>query len=442
MLRRRPSGPAPRRRPRSPGRRAPAGPVPAPLAPRARRAGRDRRSRRPSARACPAPAGPATPAGSASAGAGASSASGTRGSGPDSTASSSAASATVRAIGPSTPKRVRHIGRRPAGYPAGRWPQPDDVAEARRVAQRPAEVAAVGEADHPGGQRRGRAAAAAARAAAKVERVAGGAEHGVDRVRARSEFRRVRLAQADRPGLGHPLTTSVVAVRDVVGEQAANRTWCAPPRCRPGLCARPAGRAAGPVAAPCASASSAAAALARARSKVRVTIGVDSAVELLNPLDMRGDDLARRHLAAPQHARPASGRRCRTGRSRLLLYTGLWHVSQIFSPPRRPGARRHALGPGQGSEAPAANGRLTRCSRRRPSSGKPRRPGRPKATVSHAERPRRAPRAAARLAVAGRDGRDGRAGLAGGRACSSPASSCIPSPRRWASTSGNSSQIC
>jgi hypothetical protein len=107
----------------------------------------------------------------------------------------------------------------PDRHPPGRWPQADRIAEAGRVAKRPAQVAAVGQADHPRGERRRRAPAAAARAPAEVVGVPGGAEHGIDGVRPRAELGRVRLAQADRPGRGHPLHDERVAVGNMLSKQ-------------------------------------------------------------------------------------------------------------------------------------------------------------------------------------------------------------------------------
>ena len=114
---------------------------------------------------------------------------------------------------------VGHVRDRPRRYPAGRRAQADDVAEAGRVAQRAAQVAAVGQRDHPGREGGGGPAAAAARAAAGVVGIPGRAEHLVHGVRAGPEFRRVGLAQADRPGACHPAHDQRVEVGDVPGEQ-------------------------------------------------------------------------------------------------------------------------------------------------------------------------------------------------------------------------------
>ena len=79
-------------------------------------------------------------------------ANGARGSGPASTDSSSARSPTLRAIGPPVERVSQYDGGRPVRHPADARAEPDDPAERRRVAQRAAEVGAVGERDHPGRQ--------------------------------------------------------------------------------------------------------------------------------------------------------------------------------------------------------------------------------------------------------------------------------------------------
>ena len=102
---------------------------------------------------------------------------GSRGSGPASVSSSSARSRTVRAIGPSVANWCRNtspsgIGRHPPEARA----KPVDVAEGRRVAQRPHDVRAVGHRHQPRRQRRRRAAARAAGGAREVVGVAGDAD--------------------------------------------------------------------------------------------------------------------------------------------------------------------------------------------------------------------------------------------------------------------------
>ena len=88
--------------------------------------------------------------------------------------------------------------RRPGGTRPGDGRKPDDVAEARGIAQRAAHVAAVGDRHHAAGERHGRAAAAAAAGLRQVVRIARRAEHRVERLRAGAELRGVGLADHDR----------------------------------------------------------------------------------------------------------------------------------------------------------------------------------------------------------------------------------------------------
>ena len=104
---------------------------------------------------------------------------GSRGSGPAIAASSRATSAARRPIGPSTDRSnqawpLGRLGTRPG---VGR--RPNDVAEAGRVAQRAAHVAAVGDGHHARGQRDGGSPAAAAAGCAGVVGVAGDPKTGL-----------------------------------------------------------------------------------------------------------------------------------------------------------------------------------------------------------------------------------------------------------------------
>ena len=83
------------------------------------------------------------------------------------------------------------------GHAALAGPEPEDVVPRRRVAQRAHVVAAVGDGQHVRGQADGRTTAAAARGARQIERIAGGAEHIVERVRAEPELGHVGLADDD-----------------------------------------------------------------------------------------------------------------------------------------------------------------------------------------------------------------------------------------------------
>ena len=212
---------------------------------------------------------------------------------------------------------VGHIGDRPGRHPAGRRAQPDHIAEARRVAQRAAEIAAVGQRDHPGGQGGGRPAAAAARAAAGIVGVPGRAEHLVHRVRAGPELRGIGLAQADRPGAGHPAHDQRVEVRDVPGEQRRPERGPHPGRLDQVLVrdrqpVQEAGRLAGRER------------LVGRRRLVRRLLEspghdrVDDRVPLLDPADMSGDHLAGRDFLAAQQP----GQRDRVVLAQVVLARG------------------------------------------------------------------------------------------------------------------------
>ena len=103
------------------------------------------------------------------------------------------------------------------GTRPGEGRKPTTLQKLAGVAQRAAEVGAVGDGDHAGGQRDGGAAATAPATAAQVVGVARRAEDGVEGVRARPEFGRVALAQDDRTGGAQALDDEVVLVGHVVG---------------------------------------------------------------------------------------------------------------------------------------------------------------------------------------------------------------------------------
>ena len=84
------------------------------------------------------------------------------------------------------------------GDAARRGTKADDVAVATGVAQGAAEVAAVGDGVHAGGQGDGRAAGGAARRLRQVVGIERRAEDGVERLRAGAELGDVRLADRDR----------------------------------------------------------------------------------------------------------------------------------------------------------------------------------------------------------------------------------------------------
>ena len=118
-------------------------------------------------------------------------------------------------------EREPRRGGGPARYAARRRAEPDDVAEAGRVAQRASEVAAVGEGCHARGEGGGGPAAAAAARLRQVPGVAGRAEHLVEGLRAGPQFGRVGLAEGDRAGGPLALDDEGRLVGHVVLEGAA-----------------------------------------------------------------------------------------------------------------------------------------------------------------------------------------------------------------------------
>ena len=97
-------------------------------------------------------------------------------------------------------QRVPRVARAEPGDDAWRRSEPDDVVPRRRVAQRAAHVAAVGDGDHAARQRRRGAAARPAGGPTEVPRVAGDAVQRVERVRPGPELGGVGLADGDRAG--------------------------------------------------------------------------------------------------------------------------------------------------------------------------------------------------------------------------------------------------
>ena len=153
--------------------------------------------------------------------------------------------ATVRAIGPSTENGAQPSSRRPRRHAPGRGPEADDIAEARRIAQRAPDVAAVGDRDHPGGERHRGAAARAAARLGRVIRVQRPAEDLVERLRARAELRRIGLADRDGAGGLDALDDEPVVRRARSPCRSASPTWCGGRASAPGPCGRWATRAAG-----------------------------------------------------------------------------------------------------------------------------------------------------------------------------------------------------
>ena len=109
-----------------------------------------------------------------------------------------------------TTQQERHVGHRPrhrslhrdanerdlhrrVGHQANARPQRDDVVEVRRIPQRAAKVAAVGERQHARRQRGGRASGRSARALGAIVRIPRGAVDRVVGVRTHAELGHVRL---------------------------------------------------------------------------------------------------------------------------------------------------------------------------------------------------------------------------------------------------------
>ena len=159
-------------------------------------------------------------------------------------ASSSARSPAVRAMGPSTANGSHGAATGQCGTSPGVGLQAENAAPGRGVAKRAAEVAAVGDRQHPAGQRDGAATARAARRARRVPGVARGAEDRVERVRSRAPLGRVRLAHEDRARLAQPLRPAASRWPARARDTTATRTSCARRPCPADPCARSAGRAA------------------------------------------------------------------------------------------------------------------------------------------------------------------------------------------------------
>ena len=129
-----------------------------------------------------------------------------------------------------------------------------------------------------------------------------------------AELRRVGLADDDRAGRRAAARRAASSARARGRDRSASRTSCGCPPCRPGPCARSAGRAAGRPAPPRASASSAAAASRQRALGDERHDRVDRRIDALDLRQVRGQHLARRQLAAPgsaARARSPAGSRAR-----------------------------------------------------------------------------------------------------------------------------------
>ena len=99
--------------------------------------------------------------------------------------------------------------------------EPVEPGIAGRPPDRPAAVGPERRHGHAGGDRAGRAAGGAAGGQVRVQGVSGRAEERVARVAVDREFRRVGLAEHDRPGSAQPRERKLVGGADVAGEGGA-----------------------------------------------------------------------------------------------------------------------------------------------------------------------------------------------------------------------------
>ena len=201
------------------------------------------------------------------------------------------------------------------GHETDRRPQRHDVVEVGGVAQRAAEIAAVGDGQHASRQRRSGAAARAAGALAQVVGIAGRAVHLVVGVRAEPELGDVGLADCERSGATHALDEHRIRPRDMAGiDPRAARTH------QPLGVLQVLERDGQPV--------QRADRVARRLTCVRLVgerqaglvgkLGHDGVHGRVDPRDLRqvgGHDLARRDLAARDQASQRSGARETEGRN-------------------------------------------------------------------------------------------------------------------------------
>src|SRR5205085_9393647 len=100
--------------------------------------------------------------------------------------------------------------------PTWRRAEPDDVAERRGVAQRAAQIAPVGDWQEAAREGDRGAAAAAPAGLREIPGIARRTEHGVERLRARTEFGGVRLPAGDRARRPEPGDDGRVGRRNVI----------------------------------------------------------------------------------------------------------------------------------------------------------------------------------------------------------------------------------
>ena len=200
----------------------------------------------------------------------------------------------------------QHVG--PVGgqrYAAVGGLQADDAAVVGRLPDRPSDVASDAQRRHSRRDRRGLAAAGPARSAPVQPGVLGAAEHDVVGLPPQGELGHVRLADDDGAGVGQP---SGPPSRPLLGTWSANSLEPLVVR-RPAVSTQSLTVSGTPCSGPILSPVAAAAASDPARAVLGAVVeghdGVEPAVDVLDTLQMRPDDLDRRELPVPASARPA-----------------------------------------------------------------------------------------------------------------------------------------
>ena len=222
----------------------------------------------------------------------------------------------------------------------------DDVVEARRIPERSAEIAAVGEREQAGGHPCRRAAARAARALREIVRISRRAVHLVVGVRSHRELGNVRLADRNDASLAQPLDEDAVFAghrgRGKIGDPIVNGKPTAGSKSLK-ACGRP---CSGPTISP---ARQAAIGLVGQRETSLVVQlgddGVDLRVDPRDAIEVRGHQLPRRDLAvAHEPGLLARAHEAKPGRARQLRHAACYGASVYAerAMARRPFARGHS----------------------------------------------------------------------------------------------------
>ena len=107
---------------------------------------------------------------------------------------------------------------RPGGHAAGRGPKPHHIAKTGRIAQRAAQVAAIGNRQHPGRQRHRSSTATATTGRGEIIWVECLPKYFVIRLRAGPELGRIRLADGNSAGRTQAFDNNLVLVGNKVGK--------------------------------------------------------------------------------------------------------------------------------------------------------------------------------------------------------------------------------